>query len=337
MFRKILYTLLKLLVASAAVYWLQRKVDAQNVLRVLRDADPGFFGGAFLLGLLNLLNGGFRWNRLLSALQISIPVGTLTAIAQIGQFFGVFLPGTTGDDVTRLVYIARLAPGRVREACATVLLDRVIGLSCLFMLAFVCIPANWSLLQGQPSTRWIATGFLFAGGAVLLGSVLFFSLSDVTLNRLINRFESLLKRFGFVTELAAMARAFAGSRSTLALVIAAALLTQSMICAVFYLAGRAVGIELSLVSWMSFVPVIVASSALPITFAGIGVREYLLLLFVGSSAVAVDQERILAASLLVLALGLLMALLGGVVYLLYRPEAAIDPVGNVEGAEEGGN
>lgn len=46
MFRKILYTLLKLLVASAAVYWLQ-KVDAQNVLRVLRDADPVFFGGAF--------------------------------------------------------------------------------------------------------------------------------------------------------------------------------------------------------------------------------------------------------------------------------------------------
>ena len=48
MFRKILYTLLKLLVASAAVYWLQKKVDAQNVLRVLRNADPIFFGGAFL-------------------------------------------------------------------------------------------------------------------------------------------------------------------------------------------------------------------------------------------------------------------------------------------------
>lgn len=337
MFRKILYTLLKLLVASAAVYWLQKKVDAQNVLRVLREADPVFFGGAFLLGLLNLLNGGFRWNRLLGALRISIPVGTLTAIAQIGQFFAVFLPGTAGDDVTRLVYIARLAPGRVREACATVLLDRVIGLSCLFMLAFVCIPANWNLLQGQPSTRWIATGFLFAGGAVLLGGALFFSLSAVTLNRLIDRFESPLKRFGFVTELAAMARAFGGSRGTLALVIAAALLTQSMICAGFYFAGRAVGIELPLFSWMSFVPVIVASSALPITFAGIGVREYLLLLFVGSAAVAVDQERILAASLLVLALGLLMALLGGLVYLLYRPAAVVESVGGVEGAADSGH
>jgi hypothetical protein len=98
-----------------------------------------------------------------------------------------------------------------------------------------------------------------------------------------------------------------------------------------------VGIELPLFSWMSFVPVIVASSALPITFAGIGVREYLLLLFVGSAAVAVDQERILAASLLVLALGLLMALLGGVVYLLYRPAVVVESVGGVEGAADGGH
>ncbi len=162
---------------------------------------------------------------------------------------------------------------------------------------------------------------------MLLGGVLFFSLSAVMLNRFIDRFQSPLQRFGFVAELAAMAREFAGNRGTLALVIAAALLTQSMICAGFYFAGRAVGIDLPLFSWMSFVPVIVASSALPITFAGIGVREYLLLLFVGSTAVAVDQERILAASLLVLALGLLMALLGGVVYLLYRPAAAVENVG----------
>ena len=321
MFRKLLFVLIKLLVACAAFLWLQKKVDLNNVLRVLRDADPIFFGGAFLLSLLNLLNGGFRWNRLLHALRIRIPVGTLTCIGQIGQFFAVFLPGTAGDDVTRFVYIARLAPGRVREACTTVLLDRVIGLSCLFTLALVCIPANWSLLQSQVSTRWIATGFSFAGGAVLIVGVLFFSLSAATLKRLVDVLQSPLRRFKIALDLAQMARTFADSRGTLAVVTMAALFTQSMICVIFYLAGRAVGIELPLLSWMSFVPVIVASGALPITFAGIGVREYLLLLFVGGTATAVDQERILAASLLILALAVVMALIGGLVYLLYRPEA----------------
>lgn len=321
MLRKLLFLLIKLLVATAAVFWLQKKVDVHNVVRVLKEADPVFVCGAFLISILNLLNGGFRWNRLLDALRIRIPMGTLTCIAQIGQFFAVFLPGTAGDDVTRFVYIARLAPGRVREACATVLLDRVIGLSCLFTLAFFCIPSNWSLLQGQASTRWIATGFSAIGGLVLLAGVLFFGLHAATLKRLINFFEAPLKRFRIAGELAEMARTFADNRRTLAVVTAAALLTQSMICVVFYLAARAVGIELPLLSWMSFVPVIVASGALPITFAGIGVREYLLLLFVGGTAVGANQERILAASILILAVAVAMALIGGLVYLVYRPLA----------------
>ena len=323
MFRKLLFVLIKLLVAFAAVFWLQKKVDVHNVVRVLREADPVFVCGAFLISIMNLLNGGFRWNRLLDALRIPIPMGTLTCIAQIGQFFAVFLPGTAGDDVTRLVYIARLAPRRVREACATVLLDRVIGLSCLFTLAFFCIPSNWSLLQGQASTRWIATGFSAVGGSVLLAGVLFFSLNAATLKRLVDVFESRLKRFKIAAELAELARTFADNRGTLALVTVAALFTQSMICVVFYLAARAVGIELPLLSWMSFVPVIVASGALPITFAGIGVREYLLLLFVGGTAAGVDQERILAASILILAIAVAMALIGGMVYLVYRPVAKV--------------
>jgi uncharacterized membrane protein YbhN (UPF0104 family) len=120
-----------------------------------------------------------------------------------------------------------------------------------------------------------------------------------------------------------LARTFADNRGTLALVTVAALFTQSMICVVFYLAARAVGIELPLLSWMSFVPVIVASGALPITFAGIGVREYLLLLFVGGTAAGVDQERILAASILILAIAVAMALIGGMVYLVYRPVAKV--------------
>ncbi len=321
MSRKLLFVLIKLLVAAAAMFWLQKKVDVHNVVRVLREADPAFVGGAFLISLLNLLNGGFRWNRLLAALRIQIPMGALTCIAQIGQFFAVFLPGTTGDDVTRFVYIARLAPGRVREACATVLLDRVIGLSCLFTVAFFCIPSNWSLLQGQASTRWIAFGFSAVGGVVLLAGVFFFSLHAATLKRLVDIFESPLKRFKIAGELAEMARTFADNRGTLAVVTAAALLTQSMICVVFYFAACAVGVELPLLSWMSFVPVIVASGALPITFAGIGVREYLLLLFVGGTAAGVDQERILAASILILALAVAMALIGGLVYMVYRPVA----------------
>jgi hypothetical protein len=73
---------------------------------------------------------------------------------------------------------------------------------------------------------------------------------------------------------------------------------------------------------MSFVPVIVVSGVLPITFAGIGVRDYLLFLFLGAAAGgAIEKERIAALCLLLLILTFQGAILGGLVYLGFKPGA----------------
>ena len=78
----------------------------------------------------------------------------------IAQFFSIFLPGSAGDDLTRMLYISRLAPGRVGEACATVLLDRFIGLTSVLLLALFCVPWQWSLMSDfKLQTHWIAVGY----------------------------------------------------------------------------------------------------------------------------------------------------------------------------------
>ena len=70
--------------------------------------------------------------------------------------------------------------------------------------------------------------------------------------------------------------------------------------------------------WLSFAPIVLAANALPITVAGIGVREYLLVLFLGVLA-QVDSEHALAASLVTFAIILAVCLIGGVLYIFYRP------------------
>ena len=62
-----------------------------------------------------------------------------------------------------------------------------------------------------------------------------------------------------------------------------------------------------------------AANALPITVAGFGVREYLLVLFLGVLA-RVDGERALAASFVTFAMILAVCLLGGMLYIFYRPK-----------------
>jgi len=88
----------------------------------------------------------------------------------------------------------------------------------------------------------------------------------------------------------------------------------------FYLAGVSVGIRLPLFSWFAFVPIGLAANALPLTIARLGVREYLLVLFLSVTA-QVESERALAASFVVFAMILSVALLGGLLYIFYRPKS----------------
>jgi uncharacterized membrane protein YbhN (UPF0104 family) len=115
------------------------------------------------------------------------------------------------------------------------------------------------------------------------------------------------------------------NKASVAQVILAATLTQLLLCSLFYLAGVSVGIHLPIVIWLSFVPIVLVANVLPITFAGLGVREYLLVLFLGLLA-HVESERALAASFMAFFIVLVVCMLGGILYVFYRPRQTLpDP------------
>src|SRR5438552_18064698 len=164
----------KILFAAAVITLICRKVDLSHVWISIRDAQrlPILLG--ILLSLGTVVISGWRWQRLLRAFQIDVPIRPLICIAQIGQFFVMFLPGPTGDDLTRMLYISRLAPGRVAEACATVLLDRCLGLASVLLLALVCIPWQWGVLSVSVQTHWLAIAIVSGGLFVCIFGILFF-------------------------------------------------------------------------------------------------------------------------------------------------------------------
>ncbi len=253
-------------------------------------------------------------------LDIPVSVGLLLRVAQIGQFFAVLVPGVAGDDGTRFYYISRIAKGRARQACSTVLLDRALGFGSLFVVSLVCIPLNWSLMEQTSGTRLIGYGFLSMGCVMLVLGAIFFVVSKPLLDGVIRAVQARFQSSRLVAELTEAAMVFTGRRSTLALVVLGAVLTQVVVSASFWAGGRAVGISLQLMSWASFVPVILVAAVLPITFAGIGVRDTLLFLFLGGAAQS-DPERVAALSVLILAFGLMNASIGGVLYLFFKPLA----------------
>jgi len=318
--RRIFSAGLKVAVVMVAVVWLSRRVEWVSVLRVISSASPAQLFLAYVLSWAPIFISACRWRALLRVLDIPVTVGLLLRIAQIGQFFAVLVPGVAGDDGTRFYYISRIAKGRTRQACSTVLLDRALGFGSLFVLSLVCIPLNWSLMGQTSGTRLIGVSFLSVGGLMLVLGTTFFVVSKARLDAIIRAVQARFQSSRLVADLTEAAMVFTGRRSTLALVVLGAVLTQLLVSASFWAGGQAVGISLQFMSWASFVPVILVAAVLPITFAGIGVRDTLLFLFLGGAAQS-DPERVAALSVLILAFGLMNASLGGVVYLFFKPPA----------------
>jgi uncharacterized membrane protein YbhN (UPF0104 family) len=308
----------KVIIAAAIITWLFHRTDAQLVWLRVRDAHRIPILAGLILWLVTIVIAGWRWNRLLGILGIHIPVKSLTCIVPIAQFFSVFLPGSTGDDLTRMLYVSRLAPGRVGEACMTVLLDRFIGLVSVLLLAAICIPWQWPVMSASSQTRWIALGMLAAGAVSCLGGAVFFLAGHPT-HRWFEKRLRLRPANSLRDEAARIWGVLCDNKLVVAKVIGAAVIIQLIHCVVFYLAGLSVGVSSPLLIWLTFVPIVLASNALPITVAGIGVREYLLVLFLGVIA-GVDSERAIATSFVIFAMILMMCLLGGLLYIFYRPK-----------------
>jgi uncharacterized membrane protein YbhN (UPF0104 family) len=321
--RQAAFLVAKILFAVAVLGILFRKVDVPRVWNSVRGANLGCVAAGILVCLMALCIAAWRWQRLLSVLKIHVPILPLFCVVQIGQFFLMFLPGPVGDDLTRMLYVSRLVKGRAAEACSTVLLDRVLGLTSVFAWAVLCIPWQWRLLTTSHQTYLLAVGMLAAGISTLAFGALFLVTGHPTHRWFEHRLRS-LPAFSFRDEAATIWGLYCLNKRCIVQVFLAACATQLLACLIFYFAGAAVGVRLPLAAWFSFVPIVLAANAAPITIAGLGVREYLLVLFLGILG-NVGPERALAASFVVFAIMFAVSLLGGVVYILYRPKAAPAP------------
>jgi len=314
-------TILKIGFAGGILFCLFHKVNAPHVWDCMREAHLAPILIGILLTEMTVLIAAWRWKQLLSVFQIGASVHSLLCIAQIGQFFMIFLPGPTGDDLTRMLYISRLAKGRLVEACTSVAIDRLIGLGSILMLAVICIPFQWGLLASTVTIHWMALGIVTFGGISIAIGVFFFLVGHPTRLWFQHQLRS-LPAHNLRDEAARIWGLLCDGKPAVARVIMAAVGTQILACTMFQFAGIAVGLHIPMLIWMSVVPIILAASAAPITIAGIGVREYLLVLFLGVLANA-DQEKALAASLIVFAMILCVSLLGGIVYIFYRPKMGV--------------
>ena len=98
------------------------------------------------------------------AVGLNKPLLKMTQYCYVGLFFNMFLPSTVGGDVSRCYYLSK-GTGKWSNAFYSVLADRVIGISILFLMAAVGI----TLGPGGSNLPWQLKWPVFAGFFFVFG------------------------------------------------------------------------------------------------------------------------------------------------------------------------
>lgn len=287
--------------------WLVARRDGFEGLGArLADLEPAWLVLALVAPLVAVAASVLRWRTLLRAEGVELPLRFLLGSFLRGRFIGVFTPSTLGLDVYRVMDASARAGRRATHA-RVVVLEKFYGLVALALVTLAVAPLGASRLLGAGGL-WLAAAL----GAASLGGIALLVKPAPVLRRLP----------AFVRRRAAVLLEGGGLRAgTLAGALAASVVTHLAASVVFVGTGMALGVA-SPFALLVCGNAIVLATLLPISVAGLGVRE-------GTAAVLLAQVGVapLDATLLAL-LGFLAiqpaALVGGLTMLTRREQPTVD-------------
>ncbi len=307
MLKKILSFGVRAAVTAAAFWLIFRKVDLSSFRETITGADPRWLLISFLLFAGTQFGCILRWR----FLAPSHPKLTLPFLAEsylVGNFFSAFLPTTVGGDVMRSYDLIKVT-GQWREPLASVLMDRLIGITGLMILA----AAAWAAFPPVRQDPVMAAGFLWLCGVVItafgfLGSrrVLHWSLKPfgkIGLGQLqshAKQFQETLREYRHRPKILAVALGISFINQALWIVSTVAIMTALKLgIPVFYL--------------FLIIPIVALVSQLPISLNGWGLREGTTVLLL--QRVGIEPHAGLSLALIGSAMQMLPGVIGGFLFL----------------------
>src|SRR5947209_8268908 len=258
-----------------------------------------------------------RWHVLLRVQGIRLTTPRLAGLFLIGMFYNQFLPGGTGGDIIKS-YLLLKETDRKAGALLAVVFDRFIGLVALVVITVTLVSLRWELLSQTHETRrylWILIVLL---GASVASLILSFVVSGF------NLFHWLPHKFPGREKLIEISAAYhLYARHWVATLVAflASLVAHLSTFTTFLCAAFALRADVAVTSFFAVMPIERTISALPISFAGVGLREKVLQTMLHQVCGVTEGVAVLIGSLSFLMM-VLCCLPGGIVYFFYRPSGA---------------
>ena len=313
--KKIILTIVQLGVTIALLVWVYHDPKKLAEMRqALTHARFEWLGAGIFAYVVVEIAAALRWQILLKVQGIKLNLPRLSGLFLIGMFYNQFLPGGTGGDIIKS-YLLLKETDRKAGALLAVVFDRFIGLVALVAITVTLVSLRFGLLAQTYETRRYLWILLILLGASIASLVASFLISGFNLFHLLpHKFPGREK----LIEIAAAYHLYAHHWVATSAAFCASLVAHLATFTTFLCAAFALRAEVLVTNFFAVMPIERTISALPISFAGVGLREKVLQTMLHQVCGVNEGVAVLIGSLSFLIM-VLCCLPGGVVYFFYKP------------------
>jgi len=276
--KKIAILIAKLSVSTLLFYFLLSKVGIQTIINNIRMLSPATFVLAVVMYIAATYLSSMRWNLLIPH---DMKIRRLFSLYMIGSFFNTYMPGIIGGDAVKAYYLDKVLKednlasytpqSSLSIAIASVFMDRYIGFSALLSISIIAFPFGFKYLEGT-HVKWLMPMVLVA---FISGSIIVFKF------RLGERIKFLFKIYEYF-------QIYSRKRYILFKAFLYSLVIQISGIVAIYILSKGISLNISFLSLLIFVPIIIFISFIPVSISGIGLREGAFVIFLGTIGVPSD-------------------------------------------------
>jgi glycosyltransferase 2 family protein len=303
---RVLRLVATLVVTGLCTAYLVWKIDLSRTWQLLSHAHVAYFLGAVAIMVGSVWPMAWRWQRLLQARGIHDRLSWLVRAYFVAYTAGQVLPTAVGGDAVRIYETARRHTGRGGQVSGSVLLERALGGAATLALAGV----GFALAVG----RYDVGAYLWVEGAFVIGTiVLAVALFSRRIRPLLAKTVPLLRAVRLERPIRAAyegIHAYRDHPRLLGGVFSLTLAVQAVRVLAIWLAGRAVGVDLSPRPYYVMGPLLFLVLLVPFSVNGIAVRESFFVSFLGN--LGVDADKAFATGFLFFVVTLCLSVPGAV-------------------------
>ena len=312
--RKTILLVLRIVISISLIFYLIKTQikDFSNIVEILKSSDKVLLLLSLSTHALGTYITAVRWKVLLNTQDVKLSTATLSVTVLIGTFFNNFLPTSIGGDVFRSYDASKKADIPMGKSVSVIIVERFSGVVSAATYAVIALFLGFTAIGHRSVVIPVVIFFVIT---IILG-FLIINPSVFKLGKISNKFKFIRRMREKLSNVYNTLMSFKKYKGALIVVLVFSFFLQFTVILNWFLAARAVGINLSLTAFIFIVPVVATIAMIPISIGGIGLRENSLVFIL--VAMGVTSEKAALCSLLILLMIVLVGVLGGIIYIV-RP------------------